>query len=320
MDVIYTNAQREDQGVVPNFKLDLSFGLDENNFEMSVSSTDHICENGSIIYMEGTEYGGIVDAIRVETENRKIIYKGNSWHGLLESKVIEPDIGEDYLLVSGDANIILGTLISRMGLSDLFKASSELSGLTIRNYSMHRYVKGYTGIKKMLSTVNGKLKFTFEDGFVVLWAEPWVDYSQDDEFDSDQIDFVIEKKFKPTNHMICLGKGELKDRTVIHLYTDENGNISETQSLFGLDERTDIYDNANAESEEELKQGGIEALQTAWNEDELQLDLDANSAYDIGDIVGARELTTGITTAKPIIQKIVTIEKDIIKITHKVGE
>ena len=320
MDVIYTNAQREDQGVVPNFKLDLSFGLDENNFEMSVSSTDHICEDGSIIYMEGTEYGGIVDAIRVETENRKIIYKGNSWHGLLESKVIEPDAGEDYLVVSGDANAILGMLISRMGLSDLFKASSELSGLTIRNYSMHRYVKGYTGMKKMLSTVNGKLKITFADGYVVLWAEPLVDYSQDDEFDSDQIDFVIEKKFKPTNHMICLGKGELKDRTVIHLYTDENGNISETQSLFGLDERTDIYDNANAESEEELKQGGIEALQTAWNEDELQLDLDANSAYDIGDIVGARELTTGITTAKPIIQKIVTIEKDIIKITHKVGE
>lgn len=320
MDLIYTNAQREDQGVVPNFKLDLSFGIDENNFEMSVSNTDHICEEGSVIYMEGTEYGGIVDAIRVETANRKIIYKGSTWHGLLENKVIEPDAEEDYLIVSGDANMVLGTLIARMGLSDLFRASSDLSGLTISNYSMHRYVKGYTGIKKMLATVNGKLKFTFADGYVVLWAESLVDYSQDDEFDSDQIDFVIEKKFKPINHMICLGKGELKDRTVIHLYTDADGNISETQSLFGLDERTDIYDNANAESEEELKQGGIEALQTAWNEDELQLDLDANSAYDIGDIVGAKELTTGITTSKPIIQKIVTIEKDVIKITHKVGE
>lgn len=320
MDLIYTNARKEDQGVVPNFKLDLSFGYDENNFELSVSNTDHVCEEGSVIYMEGTEYGGIVDAVRVETANRKIVYLGNTWHGLLESKVIEPDAGEDYLVLSGDVNIVLGTLISRMGLSDLFQASNELSGLTISNYSMHRYVKGYTGIKKMLATVNGKLKFTFAEGYVILSAEPLVDYSQDDEFDSDQIDFVIEKKFKPTNHMICLGKGELKDRTVIHLYTDASGNISHTQSLFGLDERTDIYDNANVESEEELEQGGIEALQASWNEDKLQLDLDANSAYDIGDIVGARELVTGITTAKPIIQKIVTIEKDVIKITHKVGE
>ena len=320
MDLIYTNARKEDQGVVPNFKLDLSFGYDENNFELSVSNTDHICEEGSVIYMEGTEYGGIVDAVRVETANRKIVYLGNTWHGLLESKVIEPDAGEDYLVVSGDANIVLGTLISRMGLSDLFRASNELSGLTISNYSMHRYVKGYTGIKKMLATVNGKLKFTFAEGYVILSAEPLVDYSRDDEFDSDQIDFVIEKKFKPTNHMICLGKGELKDRTVLHLYTDAEGNISKTQSLFGLDERTDIYDNANVESEEELEQGGIEALQASWNEDKLQLDLDASSSYDIGDIVGARELVTGITTAKPIIQKIVTIEKDVIKITHKVGE
>jgi len=320
VDLIYTNARKEDQGVVPNFKLDLSFGYDENNFELSVSNADHICEEGSVIYMEGTEYGGIVDAIRVETENRKIVYLGNTWHGLLESKVIEPDVGEDYLIVSGDANIVLGTLIARLGLSDLFQASSELSGLTIGNYSVHRYVKGYTGIKKMLEKVNGKLKFAFAEGYVILSAEPLVDYSRDDEFDSDQIDFVIEKKFKPTNHMICLGKGELKDRTVIHLYTDAEGNISKTQSLFGLDERTDIYDNANVESEEELEQGGIEALQASWNEDKLQLDLDASSSYDIGDIVGARELVTGITTAKPIIQKIVTIEKDVIKITHKVGE
>lgn len=320
MDLIYTNAQREDQGAVPNFKLDLSFGYDENNFELSVSNTNHICEEGSVIYMEGTEYGGVVDAVRVETANRKIVYLGNTWHGLLESKVIEPDAGEDYLVVSGDANIILGTLISRLGLSELFKASNDLSGLTISNYSMNRYVKGYTGMKKMLASVNGKLKFNFAEGCVILSAEPLVDYSKDDEFDSDQIDFVIEKKFKPTNHMICLGKGELKDRTVIHLYTDAEGDISHTQSLFGLDERTDIYDNANVESEEELEQGGIEALQASWNEDKLQLDLDASLSYDIGDIVGARELVTGITTAKPIIQKIVTIEKDVIKITHKVGE
>ena len=304
MDLIYTDAERVDLGSLLDFKLDLAYGLDENNFELTVSIKNHICSEGSIIYMEGTEYGGIVDAIRVETENRTIVYKGCTWHGLLESKVIEPDAGQDYLILSGEANAVIGSLIARMGLSGLFKVSNDVSGLTINNYSMNRYIKGYTGIRKMLATVGGKLKFVFEGGFVVLSAEPRVDYSQDDEFDSDQIDFVIEKKFKPTNHMICLGRGELK-----HI-----------QSLFGLDERTDVYDNSNAESAEELENGGIEALEVAWNEGELQLDLDATTEYDIDDIVGARENVTGITMARSIAKKIVTIEKGLVKITHKVGE
>ena len=320
MDLIYTDANMKDLGTLLDFKMDLAFGIDENNFELSVSNANHVCESGSVVYIEGTEYGGIVEGIRVETAGKKIIYMGSTWHGLLESKIIEPDAGEDYLILSGDANVVLAYLIERLGLSALFSAKNELSGIEIKNYSMNRYIEGYSGIKKMLATVNGKLKMTYRDGKVILYAESLVDYSQDDEFDSDQIDFVIEKKFKPINHMICLGKGELKDRTVIHLYTDEIGNISHSQSLFGMDERTSTFDNSNAESEEELEKGGIERLQAAWNEGKLQLDLDATTSYDIGDIVGAKELATGTSMRKPIVKKIVTIEKNTVKITHKVGE
>ena len=320
MDLIYTDASMKDLGSLQDFKMDLAFGIDENNFELSVSSSNHVCESGSVVYIENTEYGGIIEGIRVETSGKKIIYMGSTWHGLLESKIIEPDAGEDYLVLSGDANVVLAALITRMGLSELFAAKNEPSGLEIKNYSMNRYIEGYSGIKKMLATANGKLKMTYQEGKVVLYAEKLVDYSKDDEFDSDQIDFVIEKNFKPINHIICLGKGELKDRTVIHLYTDASGNISHTQSLFGMDERTATFDNSNAESAEELEKGGIERLQAAWSEGKLQLDLDATTSYDIGDIVGAKELVTGTSMQKPIAKKIVTIEKNTIKITHKVGE
>ena len=320
MDLIYTDASMKDLGSLQDFKMDLAFGIDENNFELSVSSSNHVCESGSVVYIEGTEYGGIVEGIRVETSGEKIVYMGSTWHGLLESKIIEPDAGEDYLVVSGDANVVLAALIERMGLSELFAAKNEPSGLEIRNYSMNRYIEGYSGIKKMLATVNGKLKVTYQEGKVLLYAERLVDYSQDDEFDSDQIDFVLEKKFKPINHLICLGKGELKDRTVIHLYTDTSGNISHTQSLFGMKERTSTFDNANAESAEELEKGGMERLQEEWNEGKLQLDLDSTKSFDIGDIVGAKDLVTGTTMQKPIAKKIVTIGKNTIQITHKVGE
>jgi hypothetical protein len=249
-----------------------------------------------------------------------VVYGGRTWHGILESKVIEPDSGEDYFIVSGEANQVLQTLIERLGLDDLFEASSEDSGLNISSYQFNRYVKGYTGIRKMLKTVSGKLHFVFEEGQMVISALPIVDYSQDDEFDSDQIKFVIEKNYRPVNHLICLGRGELAEREVIHLYVDTEGTISTVQTQFGLDEVTDTYDNANVESLEELDKLGRETLEEAMQDGKLELQLDASQEYDIDDIVGARELVTGITMSKPIIKKIVTINKNQIKIEHKVGE
>lgn len=320
MDLIYATDEKEDVGVMQNFTFDLAFGVDENNFELTVNTNNHVCKDGYILYIEGTEYGGIIDKIRVATASNQLVYGGRTWHGILESKIIEPDSGEDYLVCNGEANAMLASLIIRMGLSDLFKASSESSGLIINSYKMNRYVSGYLGIRKMLGTVNGKLKINFQDGFVILSAEPLVDYSQDDEFDSSQIDFDVTKNYRPTNHMICLGKGDLAERQVIHLYADKSGNISHTQSQFGMDEVTDVYENVNAESDEELENGGVEALKEAWNTDELQVDFDSTRSYDIDDIVGARENTTGIFIARPIAKKIVTIKDDVVTISHKVGE
>ena len=320
MDLVYATGQKEDIGIMQSYQFDLAFGTDENDFELKTTTKNHVCQEGYILYIEDTEYGGIIDKMRVSTAKNELYYKGRTWHGILATKVLEPDAGQDYLICNGEANAVLGQLIERMGLSDLFKGSSESSGLTIHNYQMNRYIDGYEGIKKMLSSVNGKLKINFQDYFVTLSAEPLIDYSQDDEFDSSQIDFDVEKNYKPTNHMICLGKGDLAERQVIHLYTDTEGNISHVQSQFGLNEVSDVYENANCESEEELEKGGMGALEKAWNTDSLQVNFDSTKSYDIGDIVGARENTTGIFTAKPIVKKIVTIKDNIVTVSHKVGE
>ena len=314
------NSKKEDIGVMQNFTFDLAFGLDENDFELTTNIKNHVCEAGFVLYIEGTEYGGIIDKIRISTATEDLVYMGRTWHGILETKIFEPDVGEDYLIVDGELNSVLQTLIDRLGLSDLFSASNESSKMFIHNYKMDRYIKGYSGIKKMLSSVNAKLKITFNQGFCILSAEPLVDYSQDDEFDSSQIDFDVIKNYKPTNHVICLGKGDLAERTVIHLYADSDGNISHTQSQFGMHEVTDVYENTNSESDEELENGGKQLLEESWNSDELQVDFDSTKNYDIGDIVGARENVTGIFVARPIIKKIVTINDGVITVQHKVGE
>lgn len=321
MDLIFTNKDLEDVGVLQDYELDLAFGADENNFECTIQAAAHCCEAGSFLYFEGTEYGGIVDSIRSKSDSQEVIYSGRTWHGILNAKVIEPDSGAAYLALTGEANAVLGSLAERMALSDLFEASSEDSGLTINGYQMNRYITGYDGIVKMLSSVGAKLQVTFQGGKVVMSAVAKHDYSKDDDFDSDLVDFDIKKKFKTVNHLICLGTGELENRMVIHLYADTSGNISQTQTQFGMDEVAAVYDYSNVESEDELLSGGKEELKKLWEPDKLDVDFDDTAdSYDVGDIVGAVDNITGITVSAAITKKIVIIKNGRITISYKVGD
>lgn len=322
MDLIYMNHNKEDVGVLKDYTLDLAFGADENNFECTIPIVNHCCEPSFFLYAEGTEYGGIIDGIKANTEAEEIVYMGRTWHGILESKVLEPDAGEGYLVLSGEANAVLSSLVTRMGLSDLFRVSEDDSEITIKGYKMNRYIAGYKGIRKMLKAFGAKLHISFSEGMVELSAVPLVDYSQDEQFDTDQIDFLIEKHSHQVNHVICLGGGVLAEREVLHVYADESGNISETQVFFGLDEVAEVFSYPNVESTEELMQGGIDTIQESWNSDKVSFSFDnESSVYDVGDIVGAKELTTGIEVIADITKKIVTISKgEVSTINYKVGE
>lgn len=267
MDLIYADETRKDLGVLQSYDLDMAYGSDENNFTCSVDRTDHCCDKGYFIYVEGEEYGGIVDKIRVNTESDQIQYKGRTWHGILEKKVICPESGNDYLVLAGEANEVLQEIIDRIGLSSLFIASDEDSEIEIVAYQMERYCDAYTGIKKMLKEFDAKLRIRWINGMIVLSAEPRYDYSQDEEFDTSQVDFTLQKDFRPVNHIVCLGQGDLKDRAVIHIFTDEYGGVQQylldptkepiqdsdyildtsQQVMFDQDEVMETYDVPNAD-------------------------------------------------------------------------
>lgn len=321
MDLIYTNKNREDVGILKDYTFDLAFGVDENDFELTLDISSHCCEAGCFVYVEDTEYGGIIDKINIVTKNDKLVYKGRTWHGIVASKVITPSAGKAYLTVSGEANEVIGSLLERIGLTGLFEASREHSGLTIKNYSFDRYTDAYSGLSKMLASVSGKLKFTFKGNKVVISACPIVDYSEDERFNNDQVEMDIEKTDNTVNHLICLGKGELAERQVVHLYADDNGKISEKRTFTGLQEVTEVYDNPNAESLDELKKSGIEKLKEYATKDKIQVGFTPDEfIYDVGDIIGARENTTGIFTKEKIIKKIVTIKQGLVNIQYMVGE
>lgn len=312
------NSEKEDIGVLKDYTFDLAFGSDENDFECVVNINNNVCEAGYYLYYEGSEYGGIIDKVSIDTEQEQVTYTGRTWHGLLESKILQPDEGSDYLTLSGEANSVIGSLITRMGIGGLFKVSTESSGVNVSAYKMNRYIGGYKGIMKMLKANGGKLNIFFKRGFVELSAIPFVDYSKDEQFDTDQISFSIEKRCNQINHVICLGRGELKDRKVIHLFVDALGNVSGKQTLTGLDEVCSVYDNSNAESDDELINGGLDIIKQSWAENSIEFSFDSNDAsYDVNDIIGAKELTTGLMVSSSISKKIVKIEDNATSISYE---
>lgn len=267
MDLIYTDAAHRDQGVILAFELDMEFGKDtKNDFEFCIDKADHCCEAGSLLYVEGTEYGGIVDQITVGSVDDELKYQGRTWHGVLDSKVLQPPAGEDYLILYGDAHDVLRYLISFMELTDLFAVAEMPSGIEIAGYQMERYITGYSGILKMLNDVQAKLHMRWQRDRIILSATEQIDYSQDEEFSTDTtINMVITKNFTLCNHLICLGKGDLNQRAVIHLFTDENGGLqpyaftdtplqdsdyildARNQVITGCEEVTAVYDYSSAE-------------------------------------------------------------------------
>lgn len=307
MDLIYMNERREDVGVLLTYELDLSFGANENDFALKVGSRNHVCRAGDYICAYGTEYGGIIDAVTIDTASAEVTYTGRTWHGMLNAKVLQPDAGQDYLIVSGDANAILAQLITRCGLDGLFSASTDPSGVILTDYRMTRYIAAYDGIRKMLQGAGAKLLMTYTASGVVLSATPAVDHTESG-IDSDLIDFSAKETRGKVNHLICLGGGDLKDRTVLHLYADADGNISKTQTFFGVEEYAQTYDYGSAEDEADLEKYGRDRLKELRQQDSLSVSIgDTASLYDVGDTVGAYDSVTGLSVAVTIEQKIVTI-------------
>lgn len=322
MDLIYTNSKREDQGVLVAHTFDLSFGADEdeNDFSLTLGKSNAMLEFRAFVYIEGTEYGGIIDAMKTSSNEESIIYMGRTWHGILNSKIIEPDTGKDYLIVSGDANNVLSMLIDRLGLSGLFTAVETASGVNIQTYKFHRYCKGYDGVRAMLAANGAKLKIAWSNRAVCLSAEPIIDYTESP-VDGDTAPLTVERHETKVNHLICLGRGELSEREVIHLYADQFGKIGDTKYFAGIEEVAEVYDNTSAESSEELRNGGIERFTELRNNDSAEMDFaeSENTSYDIGDIVGSSDVYSGISVAAPVSQKIVRITNGAISTEYKTG-
>jgi hypothetical protein len=316
MELIYTDPKGKELGYVKDADIDFEVGSDEknsvNDFEIKFSRSGW---NGqikfeSMMYVPDTEYGGIVREISTSTKADSITAKGYTWRGLMTKKIIKPESGQDYATVSGELNTIIKQKVQE-AFPGLFVGADEDTGVKVTNYQFARYCTLHDGLRKMLQSVGYRMEIKFiqaekeNAGHVQVRAIPITDYSSEYEYSSDSdIDFKVDIYKGGVNHLICLGKGELKDRTVIHLYVDSSGNIGQTQYYKGVDEVEAVYDSSGAERDDLLK-GGKDKLYELMNKTEYDMTMEKiEGNVDIGDIVGGRDYLTGVIMKKPIGRKI----------------
>lgn len=318
MEMILTDADRLELSYLDIASyIDIDVG-NTNDFEISLSREDvrrYGVKKGCCIFAPGTEFGGIIEDVQSNTEDAEITFTGYTWRGLLKHMVIEPPSGQSYLTVSGDANRILKQVLNK-GTGLLFEVPDVESGINISKHQF-RYTTALEGLTAMLEKVNARLDIKAMQGEtrdpfkLIVRAVNIKNYSEDVEYNGDnQIGVSVRDFGAGINHLICLGKGELTERTVVHLYVQLDGSIGKKQYYKGTNERTAVYDYSSAENAEVLETEGKKRLKELMNYKSATANT-SKTDLAIGDIVSARDRDTGVSLSRPVVNKIYTYQNGI---------
>lgn len=300
-----------------DFALDATFGDKDNDFELALPEGVRMGK-GWMWWVDGTEYGGVVDRATMRTAKgvRSAGYQGRTWSGVLASKVLLPPSGSDYLTVSGDANEAVRMVVERTRSHDVVAAPPTLSGIAV-NHRFERFCDAWDGLRRMLRAAGARPDAVWRNGRAVIGAAPVSDLGR--YVDDDLLDLDILRQWRCTNHLVCLGVGELAARTVVHLYADASGDVGKTQTLFGADEITEKYDYSNAEAAE-LEEKGAEKLREMQTEGSVGVTVkDDAVTLHLGDVVHGRDNALGVDVHGEVVQKTVKRQRGAWSVDYEIG-
>ena len=324
MDYVIADQKRMSVAYLDSMtSLDIDVG-DTNDFELILSRSYAKrlgIGKGFQLFCPETEFGGMIEEVQSNTSSDEIAYMGYTWRGYLAQLILQPLSGQDYLSVSGDANRILEKVLSD-GTGQLFTVPKKNSGITIKNYRF-RYETALDGLTKMLASHKARLDIKATEGVedeplkVMIQAVKIRNYSEELQYDSDDnINVFIRDYSRGINHMICLGQGELAERTVRHLYVQLDGSIGQKQYYRGTSERTAVYDFSSVTDDEELIKGGTDRLKSLMNYKSAEMNI-MKADLEIGDIVSARDRDAGSVLCRPVTNKILSYVNGEESIEHR---
>ena len=286
----------------------IDFDVGEDNASNDFLLKGIIPDGVGGIYVPGTEFGGLIGYTQTTNKSDAVSNKGYTWRGLLTLGIISPPAGSSYKVVSGDANAILAGLLGDY-MGGIFAIPTEPSGITITDYQFPLYCTLLTGISEMLEEYGAKLRIIAEKpahgGEVVITIDAVESATIETMYSQESpVSLTYTDNRLGINHLICLGGGELQERTRVDLYVQADGSIGTTQYYTGLDERTAIYDYPNAESEANLIRYGKLRLKSIATGKTLTID-NSDVDGDVGDYVSA--YYNGVSASVRITEKILTI-------------
>lgn len=328
MELVVTDKTFKDIGIIfPHGEL--TFGLDANDFELIVPTGTALPERGGLVYIEGTDIGGIVRGYDTTGDTPKIL--GDCWTGILDAHIVSPPYGQAYRVVNGEFNQVLQELIGLCHLDQLVVVSAVNSGITITNHTLKgnktdstqqdtgRYMSLWSVIWQLCSAFGAKLKVTWQGYPVKLHLEAMasVNYTTSEELPTSAVQVRI-KTVDAVNHLKCLGKGELQNREVIDLFADEKGFISKQQTQFGLDAIEQIYDYSSSTDIEKDGRKKLAELIAKTQSVVVNLPRDTHLNFDLGDVVGGVDPSTAISASATVVQKTISLPEGDITYETKV--
>lgn len=310
--VVMARPDGRDERMTSECVLSLAYGADENSFKLQTSPRQAPAE-GWRVYVDGTSWGGVVDKVKSTTGRDgapAVVCSGRTWHGILAGRRLRPDGGDAHLSVSGTIGSVLSLLVSRLGLGALFEAEVNEARIT---YDFERFTDAYSGIRAMLAANGRKLVLRSEQGRVVMCA-PLAESIEV----GGRIGVEIEKVHRCVNHLVCAGQGELEERVVVDLYADERGDVSETQTFFGLDEIEAFYDYTNADRAK-LSESGSEKLSKMQSHGAVSVEFPDGIEAEVGDVLAGFDERLGVEASASVVKKVVKISGGAVSVSYEAG-
>lgn len=273
-----------------DWSADVAYGDDENRFEISRLAGPPLAAHMRW-QVDGTALAGIVDKVcpsEGDDGGSSVAYKGRTVQGVLAGKVLVPPSGQTHLVATGDLNDCIRSVVESCGLSGYLTVPAGASGFEASGFQYRRFVDAYTGLRMLCASAGARLRFRATGDGIELSAVSATTYG---DLPGERVAFDAERDYRPCNHMVGLGGGEGTAREVVHWYADADGALSQTQTLFGLDEVAQRYDYSGSD---DLSADTRAKLAEHQGQGTFDARLPDDAGLDVGDVVTARSPSTGI--------------------------
>lgn len=288
---------------------------DDNDFTLSCPASGFVPEVGAVVYVDGTEIGGVVEGRGSDSAAASVDVVGRTWSGLLDARVLRPPAGQDYLAYSGDARAVVRQVLSACGLEGWFSAAPGNCGTAVSG-RFERYCTAWAGLRKELRRAGLRLSASWDGSRWVLDAVA----RRTVEVDASEARVTSDAGLMAYNHLVCAGEGELKDRVVVDLYADASGKVSATQTLKGRLERAALYDRSSS-GREELVKDGTEKLQELQATPTLSVDLSGLSvSAEVGDVVAVTDDEGGTEVTAEVTRTVAKVTDGALKVSVEGGD